>query len=37
MINKVSVTVLRQFLGLYCLSMFIKRLTHDVLLNIFII
>ena len=37
MINKVNVTVIRQFLGFYCLSMFMKRLTHDVLLNIFII
>ena len=32
MINKVNVTLLRQFLGLYCLSKFIIRLTHDVFL-----
>ena len=32
MINKVNDTVIRQFLGLYCLSMFIIRLTHDVFL-----
>ena len=32
MINKVNVTLLRQFLGLYCLSKLIKRLTHDVFL-----
>ena len=32
MINKVNVTVLRQFLGLYCLSNFIIRLTHDAFL-----
>ena len=30
MINKVNVTLLRQFLGLYCLSKLIIRLTHDV-------
>ena len=30
MINKVNVTILRQFLGLYCLSKLIVRLTHDV-------
>ena len=30
MINKVNVTLLRQFLGLYCSSKLIKRLTHDV-------
>ena len=30
MINKVNVTLLRQFLGLYCLSKFIIRLTHNV-------
>ena len=30
MINKVNVTILRQFLGLYCLSKHIVRLTHDV-------
>ena len=28
--NKVNVTLLRQFLGLYCLSKLIIRLTHDV-------
>ena len=32
MINKVIVTLLRQFLGLYCLSKLIIRLTHDVFL-----
>ena len=32
MINKVNVTLLRQFLGLYCLSTLIIRLTHDVFL-----
>ena len=31
-INKVNVTLLRQFLGLYCLSKRIIRLTHDVFL-----
>ena len=31
-INKVNVTLLRQFLGLYCLSKFIMRLTPDVFL-----
>ena len=30
MINKVNVTLLRQFLGLFCLSKLIIRLTHDV-------
>ena len=30
MINKVNVTVLRQFLGLYCLSKLIIWLTHNV-------
>ena len=30
MINKVNVTLLRQFLGLYCLSKVIIRLPHDV-------
>ena len=30
MINKVNVTLLRQFLGLYCLSKLIIWLTHDV-------
>ena len=30
MINKVKVTLLRQFLGLYCPSKLIIRLTHDV-------
>ena len=30
MINKVKLTILRQFLGLYCLSKLIIRLTHDV-------
>ena len=29
MINKVNVTLLRQFLGLYCLSKLIIMLTHD--------
>ena len=33
MINKVNVTLLRQFLGLYCLSKLIIRLTHDVFLK----
>ena len=28
--NKVNVTLLRQFLGLYCFSKLIIRLTHDV-------
>ena len=32
MINKVNVTLLRQFLGLYCLSKLILWLTHDVFL-----
>ena len=32
MINNVNVTLLRQFLGLYCLSKLIIRLTHDVFL-----
>ena len=32
MINKVNLTILRQFLGLYCLSKLIIRLTHDVFL-----
>ena len=32
MINKVNVTLLRQFLCLYCLSKLIIRLTHDVFL-----
>ena len=32
MINKVNVTVLRQFLGLHCLSKLIIMLTHNVLL-----
>ena len=32
MINKVNVTLLRQFLGLYCSSKLIIRLTHDVFL-----
>ena len=32
LINKVNVTLLRQFLGLYCLSKLIIRLTHDVFL-----
>ena len=31
-INKVNVTLLRQFLGLFCLSKLIIRLTHDVFL-----
>ena len=30
MINKVNVTLLRQLIGLYCLSKLIIRLTHDV-------
>ena len=30
MINKVNVTLLRQFLGLYCLSKLIVRLTHNI-------
>ena len=32
MINKVNVTLLRQFLGLYCPSKLIIRLTDDVFL-----
>ena len=32
MINKVNVTLLRPFLGLYCLSKLIIRQTHDVFL-----
>ena len=32
MINKVNLTILRQFLGLFCLSKLIIRLTHDVFL-----
>ena len=32
MINNVNVTLLRQFLGLYCLSKLIIRLTHDIFL-----
>ena len=32
MINKVNVTLLRQFLGLNCISKIIIRLTHDVFL-----
>ena len=32
LINKVNVTLLRQFLGLYCLSKLIIRLSHDVFL-----
>ena len=32
MITKLNVTLLRQFLGLYCLSNFIIRLTDDVFL-----
>ena len=32
MMTKVNVTLLRQFLGLYCLSKRIIRLTHDVFL-----
>ena len=32
MINKVNVTLLRQFLGLYCLSKLIIRLTYDIFL-----
>ena len=31
-INKVNVTLLRQFLGLYCLFKLIIRVTHDVFL-----
>ena len=31
MINKVNVTLLRQFQDMYCLSKLIIRLTHDVL------
>ena len=33
MINKVNVTVLRQFLDMYCLSKLIIRSTHDVFLK----
>ena len=36
MINNVNVTLLRQFLGLYCLSKLIIRLTHDVFLISFL-
>ena len=36
MINKVNVTLFRQFLGLYCLSQLIIRLTHDVFLISFL-
>ena len=36
MINKVNVTLLRQFLGLYCLSKLIIRLTHHVFLISFL-
>ena len=36
MINKVNVTLLRQFLGLYCVSKLIIRLTHDVFLISFL-
>ena len=32
MIKKVNLTILRQFLGLYCLSKLIIRLSHDVFL-----
>ena len=32
MINKVKLTIFRQFLGLYCLSKLIIRLTHNVFL-----
>ena len=32
MINKVNLTILRQLLGLYCLSKLIVRLTNDVFL-----
>ena len=32
MINKVNVTLLRQFICFYCLSKLIIRLTHDVFL-----
>ena len=32
MINKVNLTILRQFLGLYCQSKLIIRLTNDVFL-----
>ena len=35
-INKVNVTLLRQFLGLHCLSKLIIRLTHDVFLISFL-
>ena len=36
MINKVNVTLLRQFLGSYCLSKLIIRLTHNVFLISFL-
>ena len=36
MINMVNVTLLRQFLGLYCLSKLIIRFTHDVFLISFL-
>ena len=32
MINKVKLTILRQFLSLYCLSKLIIKLTHDIFL-----
>ena len=37
MINKVNHTILRQFLGLYCLSKLIIRLTYDVFLILFLV
>ena len=33
MINKVNATLLKMFLGLYCLSLLIIRLSHDVFLT----
>ena len=36
MINKVNVTLLRQFLGLYCLSKLIIMLSHDFFLISFL-
>ena len=36
MINKVNVTLFIQFLGLYCLSQLIIRLTHDIFLISFL-
>ena len=37
MINKVNVTLLRQFVGLYCPSKLMKRLTDDVFLILLLV